>query len=129
MAPAPRRHRLSRRDRRSLLQRPLSLRARRGRSAADRPRRRDFLQGRAHRRALAHEREPQLSVQKTINERTSLSGSVFAQGVSYDSAPSTTQVVGGIPVNTGSSSGPNGMSYGASLRGSFYATPQIYVFV
>ena len=70
----------------------------------------------------------QLSVQKTINERTSLSGSVFAQGVSYDSAPSTTQLVGGVPVNLGGSSGPSGMSYGANLRGSFYATPQIYVF-
>src|SRR5208283_5835487 len=71
----------------------------------------------------------QLSVQKTINERTSLSGSVFAQGISYDSSPSTTQLVGGVPVNLGRSSGPNGMSYGANLRGSFYATPQIYVFV
>ena len=71
----------------------------------------------------------QLSVQKTINERTSLSGSVYAQGVTYDSSPSTTQYLGGVPVNAGSSSGPGGMSYGATLRGSFYATPQIYVFV
>ncbi|HTO79062.1 MAG TPA: outer membrane beta-barrel protein, partial [Methylocystis sp.] len=71
----------------------------------------------------------QLSVQKTINERTSLSGSVFAQGVSYDSAPSVTQLVGGVPVNAANTAAPSGMSYGASLRGSFYATPQIYVFV
>ena len=71
----------------------------------------------------------QLSVQKTINERTSLSGSVYAQGVSYDSSPSTTQLVGGVPQNLGGSSGPGGMSYGANLRGSFYATPQVYVFV
>ena len=71
----------------------------------------------------------QLSVQKTINERTSVSGSVYAQGVSYDSTPSTTQLINGVPTKVGSSSGPGGMSYGASLRGSFYATPQVYVFV
>jgi hypothetical protein len=71
----------------------------------------------------------QFSVQKTINERTSLSGSVFVQGVSYDSAPSYTQYQAGVPNNLGGSSGPDGMSYGASTRGSFYATPQIYVFV
>lgn len=71
----------------------------------------------------------QLSVQKTINERTSLSGSIFAQGVSYDSTPSITQLVSGVPTSVSSSSSPGGMSYGASMRGSFYATPQVYVFV
>jgi hypothetical protein len=70
----------------------------------------------------------QLSVQKTINERTSLSGSVYAQGVSYDSSPSTTRLVGGVPQRLGGGSGSGGMSYGANLRGSFYATPQVYVF-
>ena len=70
----------------------------------------------------------QLSVQKTINERTSLSGSIYAQGVSYDSAPSVTGYQGGIPNKVAGSSGPSGMSYGSTVRGSFYATPQIYVF-
>ena len=51
MADLPRRHRLSRRGRRPLLQRPPSLRPRRGRGAADRADGRDFPQGRADRRA------------------------------------------------------------------------------
>ncbi len=71
----------------------------------------------------------QFSVQKTINERTSLSGSIYAQGVSYDSTPSVTQLVAGVPVQLNGSTGQDGMSYGANLRGSFYATPQVYVFV
>ncbi len=71
----------------------------------------------------------QFSVQKTINQRTSVSASVYTQGVSYDSSPSAKQLVNGIPTSVSSSSGPGGMSYGATLRGSFYATPQVYVFV
>ena len=52
VARAPGRRRLSRRHRRPLLFCPLPLRPRRGRGAADRPRRRDLPQGRAHRRPL-----------------------------------------------------------------------------
>jgi len=70
----------------------------------------------------------QVSVQKTINERTSLSASEFVQAATYSSAPRATQYGSGAPVNS-SGSAPDGMSYGTSLRGTFYATPQIYVFV
>ena len=59
MADVPRRHRLSRRGRRPLLQRAPSLRPRRGRRAADGADRRDFPQGRADRRACARQRQPQ----------------------------------------------------------------------
>ena len=59
VADLPGQYRLSRRGRGALLQRPASLRARRGRGALHRPHRRDFPQGRADRRASAHERQPQ----------------------------------------------------------------------
>ena len=59
MADMPRRHRLSRRGRRPILQRAPSLRPRRGRRATDGPDRRDFPQGRADRRACARQRQPQ----------------------------------------------------------------------
>ena len=55
MADLSRRHRLSRRGRRPLLQRAASLRPRRGRRAADREDGRDLPQGRADRRAHARE--------------------------------------------------------------------------
>src|SRR6185312_7482972 len=51
--------RLSRRHRRPLLFCPLPLRPSRSRGAADRPRRRDFPQGRAHRRPHKGKREPE----------------------------------------------------------------------
>ncbi len=54
-----RRHRLSRRGRRPLLQRPVSLRSRRGRGAADRSDRRNLPQGRADRRSPARRRQSQ----------------------------------------------------------------------
>src|SRR3977135_4539777 len=57
MADMPRWHRLSHRGRRPLLQRSPSLRPRRGRCAADREDGRNLPQGRADRRAYAHERQ------------------------------------------------------------------------
>jgi hypothetical protein len=71
----------------------------------------------------------QLSVEKKFNEQTSLRATGYAQGVSYDSTPTTTQIVGGVPVKQNNSPSTNGLSYGAMVRGSFYATPQIYVYV
>jgi hypothetical protein len=52
-------HRLSRRDRRPLLLAPSPLPAGRSRRAADRQNGRNLLEGRAHRRACAHERQSQ----------------------------------------------------------------------
>ena len=57
MAAAPGRHRLSRRGRGSLLQRPVPLRPSRGRGAADAAHRRGLSQGRADRRASALQRQ------------------------------------------------------------------------
>jgi len=57
MAPAPRRRRLSRRGRGSLLQRALPLRPQRSRGAADAAHRRGLSQGRACRRASARQRQ------------------------------------------------------------------------
>src|SRR3954447_11245150 len=59
MADMPRWHRLSHRGRRPLLQRSPSLRPRRGRCAADREDGGNLPQGRADRRAYAHERQSQ----------------------------------------------------------------------
>jgi hypothetical protein len=59
MADMPRWHRLSHRGRRPLLQRSPSLRPRRSRRAADRADGRNLPQGRADRRAHAHERQSQ----------------------------------------------------------------------
>lgn len=70
----------------------------------------------------------QVAVEKKVNERISLRGSAYGSYVWYDSVPTETALVGGVPVKLPSGNGQNGTSFGASVRGSFYATPQIYVY-
>ncbi len=71
----------------------------------------------------------QLSIEHRFNEQASLRATGYVQGVSYDSTPTTTQYVGGVPLQQSNGPSSNGTSYGAMLRGSFHATPQIYVYV
>ena len=69
----------------------------------------------------------QLAVDKTLDERTSIRATGYYQGISYDNTQSVTPLV--LPANlTNAVNSQDGLSYGAILRGSFYATPRIYVY-
>jgi hypothetical protein len=68
------------------------------------------------------------AVEKRVNERISLRGSVYGSYTWYDSVPTETQYYGAVPVQVPGGNGVNGASMGASIRGSFYVTPQVYVY-